>query len=127
MDGWVANGAAQTQLENGKVKVTVDKAWEGIRREIKEFPIKAGDKLEVSVVFDKGTTNTNNRIYFQELDASGKHLSWNVMDHSLKTGTSNYNYTVKAGTKLILRIDKTNTHENETTHFFVDQVSVSKK
>lgn len=56
-------------------------------------------------------------MYFQEIDAAGKHLSQNVINGDLQSGISTHQHTVKAGRKLILRIDKTNTHLNETTNF----------
>jgi len=67
------------------------------------------------------------RLYFQEIDANGNHLSWNVMEGDLQSGTSTYQHTVRAGRRLTLRIDKTNTHLNETTNFYVDQVTVTKQ
>ena len=123
-DKWANNGSSQTSIENGKLKVTVDRRWEGIRREITETEIKPGKKLSISVDFNKANTKAAVRLYIQEIDATGKHISWNIIDGDLKTGSTTKEYTVKKGTKIILRLDKTNTHEDQTTDFFVDRISI---
>ncbi len=125
-DGWQDNGAANSVLENGRTKVTVDKSWEGLRHSLSDFAVQSGDKLTVQLTFDKGNTNANVRLYIQELDANGNHLSWNILESNLSTGTYSYPYTVKTGKKIVLRIDKNNTHEDQTTYFYVDEVKLSK-
>jgi len=126
MDGWEHNGNVTSEFINGSLKVTVDSAWEGIKHSLDDLSVAPGDVFNVRLTFDKGTTQANIRLYFQELDANDNHLSWNVINGDLQTGNHhNYNYTVNAGSKLKLRIDKHNTHTQDVTHFFVDHVSVT--
>jgi len=106
--------------------VTVDGAWEGLKHTLNGVVFKPGEKLSLQLTFDKGTTNANVRLYLQELDSNGAHLSWNVLNGNLSTGTFKYSYTIKAGTKILLRIDKNDTYLNETTYFYVDEVKLSK-
>lgn len=124
--GWIGNGSVTTTLENGRLKVSgVDSPWEGIKRPLDELVIEPGKKINISLEFDKGTTNANVRLYVQELKADGSHSSWNVINGDIQTGHYDYEYTIKAGYKAILRIDKSNTHLDETTEFYVDNIVVS--
>ena len=124
--GWVHNGTVTTTLEQGRLKVSgVDKAFEGVRRELSELTITPGKRLNISLNFYKGNTNANVRLYVQELSASGKHLSWNTLNGNLKTGIQSYSYTIKEGRKAVLRIDKNKTHLDQTTYFYVDNIVIS--
>ncbi|WP_298900948.1 RHS repeat-associated core domain-containing protein [uncultured Psychroserpens sp.] len=123
--GWVHNGAVTSELINGTLRVDVNSAYEGIRNELPNLTVSPGDVLDITLVFDKGNTLSNVRLYFQELDANGNHLSWNTMDANLQTGTHNYTYTVNAANRLTLRIDKDNTNTGSLTSFYVDHVSVT--
>jgi hypothetical protein len=123
--GWRNNGSVATTLEEGRLKVSnVDSSWEGIQRPLDELRIAPGQQLNISLDFDQGDTSANVRLYVQEQDAEGNHLSWNVINGKLQTRTYNYTYTIKTGHKAILRIDKSNTHLEETTHFYVDTIEV---
>ncbi|WP_298900946.1 RHS repeat-associated core domain-containing protein [uncultured Psychroserpens sp.] len=124
-NGWVHNGAVTSELTNGTLKVDVNSAYEGIRNELPNLTVSPGDVLDITLVFDKGNTLSNVRLYFQELDANGNHLSWNTMDANLQTGTHSYTYTVNAANRLTLRIDKDNTNTSSLTSFYVDHVSVT--
>ena len=86
--------------------------------------IAPGQQLNISLDFDQGDTQAGVRVYIQELDGEGNHILWNVFDSSTATGHHNYTYTIKTGHKAILRIDKDNTHLEETTHFYVDNIEV---
>ena len=123
--GWRNNGKVSTTLEEGRLKVSnVDSSWEGINRPLDALNIVPGQQLNISLDFDQGDTSANVRLYVQEQDAEGNHLSWNVINGKLQTRTYKYVYTIKAGYKAILRIDKDNTHLEETTHFYVDNIEV---
>jgi hypothetical protein len=123
--GWRNNGKVSTTLEEGRLKVSnVDSSWEGVQRPLDELRIAPGQQLNISLDFDQGDTSANVRLYVQEQDAEGNHLSWNVINGKLQTRTYNYTYTIKTGHKAILRIDKSNTHLEETTHFYVDTIEV---
>lgn len=124
-DGWVHNGGVTSELINGTLKVDVNLAWEGIKHELPDLTTSPGDVLDVKLDFDKGNTQANVRLYFQELDANGNHLSWNVMNGNLQTGYYEYSYTVNAASRLRLRIDKSNTHTGDLTSFYVKHVSVT--
>ena len=126
-EGWIASGASPIELSNGRLKSTVDKRWEGVIRPLNEFTVAPGDTFKVTGVFDKGNTVAAINLYFQELDANGNHLSWNVMNSNLQTGDFSHQHTVRAGNKLVLRIDKTNTHENDTTSFYLDEITITKE
>ncbi|MDC8002582.1 DUF6443 domain-containing protein [Aureisphaera galaxeae] len=125
-DSWWHNGNVTSELVNGRLKVFVDGAWEGVKNELAGLSTEPGDVINVSLKFDKGDTQANVRLYFQELDADGNHLSWNLLNGNLSTGSHEYAYTVNAANRLRLRIDKQNTHLGDLTHFFIDHVSVSK-
>lgn len=123
--GWRNNGSVAATLEEGRLKVSnVDSSWEGINRPLDALNIVPGQQLNISLDFDQGDTSANVRLYVQEQDAEGNHLSWNVINGKLQTRTYKYVYTIKAGYKAILRIDKDNTHLEETTHFYVDNIEV---
>ena len=124
-NGWVHNGVVTSELVNGTLRVDVNSSFEGIKNELPNLTVSPGDVLDISLVFDKGNTLSNVRLYFQELDANGNHVSWNTIDTNLQTGTHSYTYTVNAGNRLTLRIDKDNTNTNSLTSFYVDHVSVT--
>ena len=124
-DGWFHAGTVTSELIDGSLKVDVDAAWEGVQHQLNNMSVAPGDKLHVKLVFDKGNTQSNVRLYFQELDANGNHLSWNTLNGNLQTGTYSYPYTVNAASKLVLRIDKDNTNTGNLTSFYIDYVSVT--
>ncbi|MCD2257593.1 DUF6443 domain-containing protein [Psychroserpens luteolus] len=124
-NGWVHNGVVTSELTNGTLRVDVDNQFEGIKNELPDLTVAPGDVLDITLEFDKGTTQSSVRLYFQELDANGNHLSWNTIDSNLQTGTHVYTYTVNAANKLTLRIDKDNTNTSSLTSFYVDHVSVT--
>lgn len=125
--GWLNSGKVSTTLEEGRLKVSdVDSSWEGVRRPLDELRIAPGQQLNISFDFDRGNTQAGVRVYIQELDAEGNHILWNVFDSSTATGYHNYTYTIKTGHKAILRIDKDNTHLEETTYFYLDTVVITK-
>lgn len=123
---WLNNGSVTTTLESGRLKVSdVNNNWEGVKKELTDLNIAAGKVLDISLDFDKGTTNANVRLYVEELNADGSHSSYNVINGNLTTGSYNYKYTIKNGAGAILRVDKNNTHQDETTHFYLDNTKVS--
>ena len=106
MDGWIHNGSVTSSFENSKLKVNVNGSWEGIKHFLNDFIVNPGETYNVKLTFDKGNTTSNVRLYFQELDVNGNHVSWNTINGNLQTGFYDYNYTVKSGNRLALRIDK---------------------
>ena len=124
-EGWFHAGTVTSELINGSLKVDVDGAWEGVQHQLNNISVAPGDQLHVKLIFDKGNTQSNVRLYFQELDANGNHLSWNTLNGNLQTGTYSYPYTVNAASKLVLRIDKDNTNTGNLTSFYIDYVSVT--
>lgn len=124
-EGWFHAGTVTSELINGSLKVDVDAAWEGVQHQLNNMSVAPGDQLHVKLIFDKGSTQSNVRLYFQELDANGNHLSWNTLNGNLQTGTYSYPYTVNTASKLVLRIDKDNTNTGNLTSFYIDYVSVT--
>ncbi|WP_348702605.1 DUF6443 domain-containing protein [Tenacibaculum sp. 190524A02b] len=125
MNGWL-KGGVETEIVDGRVKVAVNGAWEGIRHELSNITVQPGDKFTVKCTFDKGSTNATVRLYVRERNSEGNHILYTGLDYDLQTGSYTFPYTVRAGNKISLHIDKDNTHTNETTHFFVDEVTFSK-
>ncbi len=126
IDGWVYSGSVTSSFENGKLKLNVNSSWEGIKHYLDNFNVSPGETYNVKLVFDKGNTQAKVRLYFQELDANGNHLSWNTKNGNLTTGSYEYSHTVVAGNKLVLRIDKDNTYTGNSTYFYVDHVSLTR-
>ncbi|WP_161634426.1 DUF6443 domain-containing protein, partial [Aquimarina pacifica] len=126
LGGWTPKANTTAVLENGKIKVTVDSAWEGIQYDLSEFSVEPMDLFKLSFDFDKGSTNANVRLYIRELDANGNHLGWNTLQSDLSTGTHEYFYTIKSANSIVIYIDKNDTYEDETTHFYVDEFKVTK-
>ncbi|MDY8137076.1 DUF6443 domain-containing protein [Aquimarina sp. 2201CG5-10] len=125
MEGWL-KGDVETEITNGRLKVTVNGQWEGIRHELSDIAVQPGDQFTVQCTFDKGNTNAKVRLYIRERDSDGNHLLYTGLDYDLQTGTYSIPYTVQAGNKISLHIDKDDTYTNETTYFYVDEVSFSK-
>ncbi|WP_234974672.1 DUF6443 domain-containing protein [Tenacibaculum agarivorans] len=125
MEGWL-KGNVETEINNGRVKVTVNRQWEGIRHNLSDIAVQPGDKFTVRCTFDKGNTNAKVRFYVRERDSNGNHILYTGLDYDLQTGSYTFPYTVQAGHKISLHIDKDNTYTNETTHFYVDEVTFSK-
>ncbi len=126
LDGWAQNGSTNPTLENGRVKVNVNSAWEGMKRELPGFLTTAGEVLQVRLVFDKGNTQSNVRLYLHEIDSNGNLVAWNSQSSDLQTGTHVFNHTMaNTGNRIILRIDKNNTNTSSNTHFYLDYVSLS--
>ena len=125
-DGWVHNGNVTSSFDNGKLKINVDAAWEGIKHDLGNFAVSPGETYTVKLTFDKGNTVSKVRLYFQELDANGNHLSWNTLNSDLLTGNYEYSYTVNTANRLRLRIDKLNTNLTSLTYFYVDHVSLTR-
>ncbi len=127
MGNWIANGSTNPTLENGRLKVNVNSAWEGVRYELPNLNLRENEQYSIKIKFDKGNTASHIRFYVQEFDASGNHLRYVGLTWQLQTGEHNYNYTVGSGAKKIyLRIDKHNTHLSTETQFYIDYVSLSK-
>jgi RHS repeat-associated protein len=123
--GWLQNGSVNYSLENGRAKVNVNSSWEGVRHELKSFPVEQGETYTVKIKFDKGNTASSVRFYFQEFDANGNHIRWPMLNSNLLTGEFQYNYTVGSGAKKVfLRIDKDNTNTSTETYFYIDHVSI---
>ena len=128
LDGWVSfTRVIPISLVGGKLKVTVKSKYTGVSRKVPEIPVQPGDKLKVSITFDKGNTNANTRLFVWELDANGSHISYNPLNYNLVTGTHTYSYTIKKGSKFGLIVNKDSTRENEATNFYIDNITVSKE
>ncbi|WP_298759126.1 DUF6443 domain-containing protein [uncultured Psychroserpens sp.] len=126
LDGWEQNGSVSLTLDSGRLKANVNSSWEGVKHYLNNMNVSPGQQFNIGLVFDKGNTQSNVRLYIQELDASGNHLSWNTINGNLQTGSYNYTYTVSSGNRLVLRVDKNNTNTSSNTHFFIDHISLSR-
>ncbi len=126
LGGWTPKANTTAVLENGKVKVTVDDAWEGIQYRLSEFAVAPMELFKLSFDFDKGSTTNNIRLYVQELDANGYHLSWNTLHSDLSTGAHEYFYTIKSASSMVIYIDKGDTPQEGATHFYVDEFKLIK-
>ena len=125
LEGWLENTNANNSLENGRLKSEVQQAWSGVKHYLEDFTTTAGKTLKVKVVFDKGNTQSNIRLYLNERDPDGNHVAYNVRTYDLQTGTSEFSYTPSAtGNSIIFRIDKDNTHTDTETYFYLDAVSL---
>jgi RHS repeat-associated protein len=125
-DGWQNAGNVTSTLVNGRLKVSVDSAWEGIKQNFNGgLNTSPGEEILINLKIDKGNTQSKIRILVQELDSNNNHISWNTVHHDLQTGSYSLNYTVNTGDKIKLKIDKVNTHTNDLTYFYVDHVIVS--
>ncbi|PWH83981.1 hypothetical protein DIS18_05385 [Algibacter marinivivus] len=123
--GWQQNGSVSYSLESDRLKVNVNSSWEGVKHYINGFRTKAGEVLRIKLIFDKGNTLANVRLYLQELDSNGNTVAWNVKDGNIQTGIHEYSHTMAAnGNSIIFRIDKQNTHTNSDTYFYIDYVSL---
>ena len=124
--GWDVNGNATVSLENGRVKVNVMTAYQGVKHQLNGLKTTAGNTLKVNIIFDKGTTQSNVRLYLQENTPSGTLVSYNVLDNNLQTGTHQYSHSMTTtGNTLQLRIDKANTFLSNATYFYLDFVSLA--
>ena len=125
LEGWLENTNANNSLENGRLKSEVQQAWSGVKHYLEDFTTTAGKTLKVKVVFDKGNTQSNIRLYLNERDPDGNHVAYNVRTYDLQTGTSEFSYTPSTtGNSIIFRIDKDNTHTDTETYFYLDAVSL---
>lgn len=125
--GWLRNGSVSYSLEENRLKVNVNGSWEGVRQELTNLETSPGEKFKIKLKFDKGNTQSNIRLYFQEKDSNGNHLRYRVLNENLGTGEYSYDYTVTNGTKLFLRIDKDNNNTNFDTYFYIDYISLKKE
>ena len=124
--GWQPNGNTTTSLENGRMKVNVRTAYQGVKHQLNGLKTTAGQALKINIVFDKGTTQSNVRLYLQENTLSGNLVDSNVLDGNLQTGTHQYSHSMTTtGNTLQLRIDKANTFLSDATVFYLDFVSLS--
>ncbi|WP_281989897.1 DUF6443 domain-containing protein [Aquimarina aggregata] len=126
LEGWQPNGSASISGFPGSLIARVQNSWAGVKHLLNNEVFVPGEQLTVYCDFDKSSTNANVRLYIQELDSSGSHLSWNTLDGNLQTGNHQYEYTVKTGTKLVLRVDKNNTHLDETTSFVIHEIGLTR-
>ena len=123
--GWTPFGS-QISIIDGKLKVQVDGAWEGVKHSLPNITTSPGETFKIKLKFNKGNTQSSVRLYLQEMDAAGNHLMFVFLDGNLTTGTE-YNYTVIEGKKLSLRVAKNNTNTNTETYFYIDHVSLSRE
>lgn len=64
------------------------------------------------------------RLYIQELDANGNHLSWNIFYFGeTKAGQQTFEYTIGKGSKAVFYIDKPN--PSDPLNFHLDNVNVT--
>ncbi len=125
LEGWLENTNANNSLENGRLKSEVQQAWSGVKHYLDGFTTTAGEVLNVKVIFDKGNTQSNVRLYLNEIDPDGNHVAYNVRTYDLQTGTSEFSYTPSTtGNSIIFRIDKDNTYTDTETYFYLDAVSL---
>ncbi len=123
--GWLENGSVNYSLENGRLKANVNTSWEGIKKPLSSFKTIAGKTLKIKIVFDKGNTSSNIRLYLEERNPSEELVSYNIKDSNLQSGTHNYTHTMNhSGNSLIFRIDKDNTNTSVETYFHVDYISL---
>ncbi|QMU65600.1 MAG: hypothetical protein GKR88_15800 [Flavobacteriaceae bacterium] len=126
--GWLQYeyGNSNPVLENGRLKVNVSASWGGIRHKLSDFSTTPGETLNITLTFDKATTQSKILLYIQELDQAGNHLSWNNISPDLNSGTHQYAYTVNQANKLSLLIVKDNTNTTAETHFYIDHIGLSR-
>jgi RHS repeat-associated protein len=123
--GWLPNGSVNLSIENGMVKADVNSQWEGVKHNLEGFTTTAGETLYIKVVFVKGNTQSNVRLYLPEYDPSGNWVSWNTLENNLETGTHFYSLHMNnTGNTLKFRVDKDNTNTSSNTHFYIDYVSL---
>jgi RHS repeat-associated protein len=122
-DGWThAGGAANgsIEIENNRLRVNVKNQWNGVYIEVGDN-FSVGDQVELHIDIDKGNTQ-DLRIFYSERDASDNHLAWYMLNSNAQTGSYTFNHTIVAGTRLQLKLDKSNTNLGVETHFYIDNV-----
>jgi len=122
-DGWHFGGGAANgsiEIENDRLKVNVKNQWNGTYIELSDN-FTVGDIVELHMDIDKGDTQ-DVRIFLSERDVNNNHLAWYVLNYDAQTGSYTYNHTMVSGSRLRLKIDKSNTNLGVETHFYVDNV-----
>ena len=75
--GWEKKGNVSYTLDNNRLKVNVDNSWEGIKHDLHGFKTITGEVLNIQLVFDKGNTQSNIRLYLKETDPNGNLVNYN--------------------------------------------------
>ena len=89
------------------MKATIDSAYEGVQRNYSnDISVGAGDVIDISLDFDKGVANSPIRLFIRELSVSGQRLSGNNISNNLITGSHNFSYTIKEGSRFSIVISK---------------------
>ncbi len=66
-DGWQNAGNVTSTLENGRLKVNVDSAWEGIKQNFNGgLNTAPGEEILINLEIDKGNTQSKIRILVQD-------------------------------------------------------------
>ncbi|BFP41150.1 hypothetical protein FGF1_19950 [Flavobacteriaceae bacterium GF1] len=121
LDGWHGQSASVV-LENGRLKVTVDDRWNAAQKYVN---VSIGDVIEYRLELDKGTTEKLVLVMYEH-DSNYVRLK-GALASTDASGLVTGSYTVTAGTKLRLKVEKGLASDNGTdTYFYLDNVYVTK-
>ncbi len=127
-EGWTFSGGnanGSIVLENEQLKVNVKNQYNGAVFNVGD-DFSVGDQISLSFSINNGSTDVV-RVFLQELDANGNHLSWHVIISNnlpAETHTYTYTHTIVSGPQLRLKFDKSNTSNDvgQDTYFYIDNV-----
>ncbi|QYJ68279.1 DUF6443 domain-containing protein [Flavobacterium litorale] len=124
--GFVAKGGATKQLQNSAMVITGG-VLAGVRKDIATNAMP-GDKYEISILVDRGTSNKV-RVFMSEADSNtGTWTEYQIADLQAGSQYLNFVYTVTEASGLSLTIDITETSviAGLTTNFEVLDFAIKK-
>ncbi len=125
-DGWLfAGGTANgsIELENESLKVNVKNQYNGTYIEVGDS-FSSGDQITINIDVDKGNSDKI-RMFLVEFDANNTNLGYYQVNYDVVSGNHSINHTIVAGSKLRLKIEKSNLSNDlgTDTYFYIDNVS----
>ena len=117
IDNWQGQSATLVQ-ENGRLKVTADNQSNGAQKYV---DVSVGDKIDYSLLIDKGNTDRLYLVFFEHDDNYVK-LKTNILSSNAGGGMTG-SYVVTHGTKLRIKVEKNNSSDlGINTNFYIDNV-----
>ncbi len=123
LDGWEEKYCVNS-IANGKLRADLNSinTWKGVKHNFSGFATTAGEVVNVKITFDKGNTQSDVRVVFQEIGSNG-YGSFNIKTSDLKTGTFDFSHTMQyTGHSLRILVE---TFSGTASYFTLDDVSLT--